>query len=272
MSIGYRIVASTGLDRGDREYQQDQLCLLAHPRAQGCLMGVVADGMGGRSGGRKASDQVMLTAKQLFERYHADTDSPSDFLTQVAHESHVVIKLTAVAAEQEPHSTIAAFVLNPKGDCHWVHSGDSRIYHFRQGQLVYRTKDHSFVQTLVDRGELTEAQAQNDRRSNLLLHCLGTEPDPQLALHHIERIGPGDSLLACSDGLWHYFSVEELASTIHSLPPREACELLLTQAKQRACGTGDNISLIVVKFEPLAVASEAQAKARVNPFAAYVQP
>ena len=61
---GYRIVAATGLDPGDREYQQDQLCLLIHPRHTGCILGVVADGMGGLSGGRKAADQVVLTAQQ----------------------------------------------------------------------------------------------------------------------------------------------------------------------------------------------------------------
>ena len=69
MSKGYRIQASTGIHRGDRDYQQDQVCLLNHPRHSSCMLAVLADGMGGRSGGRKASDQVMLTARQLFERY-----------------------------------------------------------------------------------------------------------------------------------------------------------------------------------------------------------
>ena len=68
MSKGYRLTASTGIHKGDRDYQQDQIALLNHPRVNGCMLAVVADGMGGRSGGRKASDQVMLTAKQLFER------------------------------------------------------------------------------------------------------------------------------------------------------------------------------------------------------------
>ena len=69
MSKGYRIQASTGIHRGDRDYQQDQVSLLHHPRHGTCLLAVLADGMGGRSGGRKASDQVMLTARQLFDRY-----------------------------------------------------------------------------------------------------------------------------------------------------------------------------------------------------------
>src|SRR5690606_29482572 len=79
---GYRITASTGIHKGDREYQQDQIALVAHPRINGCVLGVVADGMGGRSGGRKASDQVMMTCKQLFERYSPASDDTPAVLKQ----------------------------------------------------------------------------------------------------------------------------------------------------------------------------------------------
>ena len=61
MSKGYRILASTGIHKGDRDYQQDQVELMQHTRIPNCLLAVLADGMGGRSGGRKASDQVMLS-------------------------------------------------------------------------------------------------------------------------------------------------------------------------------------------------------------------
>ena len=69
MTKAFRLIASTGIHKGDREYQQDQVALISHDRYNGCVLGVIADGMGGRSGGRKASDQVMMTARQLFERY-----------------------------------------------------------------------------------------------------------------------------------------------------------------------------------------------------------
>ncbi len=249
MSNGLRIQATTGLDRGDRDYQQDQLRLLTHARVAGCLLGVVADGMGGRSGGRKASDQVMLTAQQLFERYDPATDTPQDFLGQLVDESHLVIRLTAVSAEEEPHSTLAAFLLNPGGDCHWVHAGDSRIYHFRNGQLQHRTHDHSLVQMLVERGELTEKEAQLDPRSNILMGCLGADKPPPKTFHQIPKMQAGDVLLACSDGLWHYFLTEELGKTVALLTPKEACPFLIQKAKQRAEGTGDNISVILMKWE-----------------------
>ena len=117
-SKGYRLTASTGIHKGDREYQQDQVALISHPRLQGCVLGIVADGMGGRSGGRKASDQVMLTARQLFERYSPEHDDAANLLKQMVMEAHIVIKLTAISSEQEPHSTFAAFIINPAGDCH----------------------------------------------------------------------------------------------------------------------------------------------------------
>ena len=95
MSKGYRITASTGIHKGDRDYQQDQVSLISHQRVTGCILGIVADGMGGRSGGRKASDQVMMTARQLFERYSPDSDDAPTLLTQVVNEAQIVIKLTA---------------------------------------------------------------------------------------------------------------------------------------------------------------------------------
>ena len=249
---GYRITASTGIHKGDREYQQDQVALIAHPRINGCVLGVVADGMGGRSGGRKASDQVMMTCKQLFDRYAPDQDDTPTVLKQMVQESHLVIKLTAISSEQEPHSTIAAFIINPNGECHWVHAGDSRIYHFHGNQLVKRTMDHSYVQTLVDRGELTEEEANVHPQSNILMGCLGAEDDPPAEVHFISQLRPGDTLMACSDGVWHYFSADELGSVLSSLSPREASEFLIEKARSRAQGGGDNLSLAIVKLEPLA--------------------
>jgi serine/threonine protein phosphatase PrpC len=72
------MTASTGLHRGDRAYQQDQVEILMHERVQGCALAVLADGMGGKSGGRKAADQVLLTARQLFDRFVPGKGSPSN--------------------------------------------------------------------------------------------------------------------------------------------------------------------------------------------------
>lgn len=251
MSKGYRITASTGIHKGDRDYQQDQVSLISHQRIPGCLLGIIADGMGGRSGGRKASDQVMMTARQLFERYSPDTDDAPAMLAQIVQDAHIVIKLTAISAEQEPHSTLAAFLINPSGDCHWVHAGDSRIYHFHGSKLVYRTIDHSYVQTLVDKGEITDEEANVHPQSNILMGCLGTEETPSVSHHFIPQLRPEDSLIACSDGVWHYFTPSEIGSAMSMLSAREATEFLIQKARSRSRGGGDNLSLVIVKLEPL---------------------
>ncbi len=225
--------------------------MLSHQRHNGCVLAVLADGMGGRSGGRKASDQVMLTARQLFERYAPGDDDSATLLTRLVQDAHLVIRLTAITAEQEPHSTLAAFLINPRGDCHWVHAGDSRIYHFHAGQMVQRTIDHSYVQALVDRGEITDAQALDHPNANVLVGCLGSEADPPAALQTMSRVQTGDVLLACSDGLWHYFTPEEMGAVVHALTPREATEFLIDKARVRAQGGGDNLSLVIVKIEAL---------------------
>ena len=67
----------------------------------------------------------------------------------------------------------------------------------------------------------------------------------------ISQLRPGDVLLACSDGVWHYFSPTELASVVDSLSPREATEFLIEKARSRARGGGDNLSLVIVKIEAL---------------------
>ena len=248
---GYRLAAATGLHRGDRAYQQDQVGVLAHARVPGCLLAVVADGMGGKSGGRKAADQVLLTAGQLFERYTPMRDDPVEALKQLVLESHLMIKLTAITAEEEPHSTLAAFLISPARRCDLVHAGDSRVYHFRGPEMETRTKDHSFVQRLVDEGQLTEEEANTHPQSNLLTGCLGTHQDPPLSIVTIDHLEIGDTLLACSDGLWHYFTPRELGAIVHTLPPREAGEMLIGKARHRARGGGDNLSLALVRVEAL---------------------
>jgi len=250
-TLAYRLTGTTGIHRGDRAYQQDQVEIIPHDRIPGCLMAVLADGMGGKSGGRKAADQVLLTAQQLFERYAPSRDDAGEALKQLVLEAHLMIKLTAITSEEEPHSTVAAFIISPSRECDVVHAGDSRVYHFRGADMVSRTIDHSYVQRLVEEGQITEDEANAHPQSNLLTGCLGTNADPPLSNKHIDRLEIGDSMLACSDGLWHYFTPRELGAIVHALPPREASEMLVTKARQRARGAGDNLSLALVRVEPL---------------------
>jgi serine/threonine protein phosphatase PrpC len=252
MDLGFHINGTSGTNQGGRLAQEDRVLLIEHPRYQGCVLGIVADGMGGTTGGRNASDQVIFTANQLFERFAPHLDDAAGFLRQIAMEAHRIIRLVALTSELKPHSTIAAFLMTPQASCHWIHAGDSRIYQFRGGRIALKTADHSRVQAMVARGELNREEVATHPESNVLTSCLGTEIDPMLEEQTIDKLAVGDSLLVCSDGLWHYLRDDELCSIAQSLPPNEACRLLIEIACRRSHGRGDNVSVILVNLGPQA--------------------
>jgi serine/threonine protein phosphatase PrpC len=115
-----------------------------------------------------------------------------------------------------------------------------------------RSLDDSYVQRLIDEGKLTEEGANTHPQGNLLTGCLGTQADPPVTLWHIDALLPGDTLLCCSDGLWHYFTPRELGMYVNSFAPRDATDMMVTRARQRANGHGDNLSLAMVKVELIA--------------------
>lgn len=240
-----------GLHKGDRAYQQDQVILIPHRLVPGCILGLVADGMGGKKGGRTAAQQAIQTARQLFITYSPFHDDPDQFLRQVAMETHLIIGLTAITSEEEPHTTFAGFLVQPSGQVHISHCGDSRVYLFRNKSLLYRTHDHSYVQTLIDSGQITEEEARDHPKSNLVTSCLGIYLDqgPALSQYTSPRVRSGDVIMACSDGLWHGTTSQEIATIVNDYPPKDACQMLVTQSYMRADGYSDNISVCIVKVD-----------------------
>lgn len=254
----YKIEAATGQHIGDRKEQQDRTALFAAPRAPGYMMAVVADGMGGLSGGALAAEQVIRTARQAFDLFSPQTDNVEKMLTSIAHDAHTVIKLTAIASEKKPHSTMVAIVLTPERRAVWAHVGDSRLYRFDGPNCVERTIDHSYVESLVQSGKLTREEAQRHHLANVLLNALGSHDNqPQVTIGRYDGLKAGDSFLLCSDGLWHDLSEAELGAAITMNSPRQAAEMLINKARARVTGgSGDNCTLAIVKLaEP---PSEAQ--------------
>jgi serine/threonine protein phosphatase PrpC len=235
------------MHQGDRKDQQDRVALFPHPTRPGMLLAVLADGMGGHSGGAMAAEQVLIKAKQNFEAYSPASESPEELLRTIIEEAHVVIKLTRFTSEQDPHSTACVLLMQP-GKVHWAHCGDSRIYCFRDGALANRSGDHSLVAELVRTGQLSESEAEVYPHKNLLLSCLGAEREPRIDIGSSDGLRVGDAFLICSDGLWGHFSDEELAGSITRMPARQAARELIDQARVRARGTGDNISMAIVRL------------------------
>jgi serine/threonine protein phosphatase PrpC len=234
---------------GDRHEQQDRVAILPHPTRSDCLLAVLADGMGGHTGGAIAAQQVILKAKQNFSSYQPSSESNNEFLRSVIDEAHVVIKLTRFTSEADPHSTAVVMVLRP-GHADWAHCGDSRLYHFRRGKIVSHTPDHSLVGELVRTNRITEEMALHHPQRNLLLSCLGAEKEPRIDFGGAPELEPGDCFMLCSDGLWGLVGDDELGSTLHELDPRAAARVLINAARSRGEGGGDNISLAIVKIMP----------------------
>ncbi|WP_341679416.1 protein phosphatase 2C domain-containing protein [Niveibacterium sp. SC-1] len=235
------------MHQGDRKEQQDRVGLFPHPTRPGMLLAVLADGMGGHSGGAMAAEQVVIKAKQNFEAYSPGSESPEELLRAIIEEAHVVIKLTRFTSEQDPHSTVCVLLMQP-GKVHWAHCGDSRIYHFRDGQVANRSNDHSLVAELVRTGQLSEADAETYPHKNLLLSCLGAEREPRIEIGSCTGMRAGDAFLLCSDGLWGHFADDEIAEAISMNVARQAARELIDQARGRAQGTGDNISMAIVRL------------------------
>ncbi len=232
---------------GDRKEQQDRIALFPHTTRRGMLMAVLADGMGGHSGGAMAAEQVVLKARQNFEEFAPGDETPEVLLRAIIEEAHVVTKLTRFTSEQDPHTT-ACVLLFQAGRVDWAHCGDSRIYHFRGDQLISRSFDHSYVNEMVKQGFLTPEQAEQHPQKNVLLGCLGSEREPTIDLGGTSPLADGDTFLLCSDGLWAYFSDAELGGVLAAHPPRAAAEILIQRARDRASGHGDNCSLVIVKL------------------------
>lgn len=248
MTALFKVSACIADHIGDRGEQQDRVALLTSKRNPGTLLAVVADGMGGRTGGRMASDQVITTADNLFQENATPDSGLRGLLQQIAAEAHTVIRLTALSSEKEPHSTIVALLLR-KDYAIWAHAGDSRLYFFRAGKLVERTDDHTYAHHLRSEGKLAEAELAQARFKNILVSALGIAREPQLVIGETRNLQVGDAFLLCSDGLWAYFTDSELGALLHGLPPREASEHLVRLARERADGHGDNLSLAIVKLE-----------------------
>lgn len=246
----FKVTAATAEHIGDRAEQQDRVAIFTSARHPSTLLAVLTDGMGGRTGGRMAADQVIATARHVFDDMGAkDLRRPDDLLRQIAREAHTVIRLSALSTEKEPHATFVALLL--KRDCAvWAHAGDSRLYHFRGGALLHRTEDQTYSAYLRALGRFEQAAEAGRKYKHMLVSSLGLTRPPDLVVCETDDLRPGDAFLLCSDGLWEHFTDDELADTLARLRPREASDELVRQARERAQGSGDNVSLAIVKLEP----------------------
>jgi serine/threonine protein phosphatase PrpC len=250
----YKIEAGTAQHIGNRPQQNDRSALFSSARAPGYVLAVLADGI---AGGGVAAEQVLHTAKQLFDEFKPGdgADAPAtiarmaELLRAIVHETHVVIQMNGMATQSEPQCSFVGLLLSPQGQAVWAHVGDSRLYRFVQGECKLRTSDVAYVEQLVATERLPLEAAKNHRHSKLLLNVLGnSRKEPFVTIGSESVLSAGDAFLLCSDGLWHFFTDAELGAVTRQNTPRQASEMLISKATERAQGKGGNCTMAIVKL------------------------
>jgi serine/threonine protein phosphatase PrpC len=233
--------------QGGRRYNQDRV---AYAYSREALLMVVADGMGGHFHGEVAAQIAVQLISEMF-RNQADPllKDAQAFLKAAMHQAHEAIYHYAKENKlpDYPRTTCVACVVQKHTAC-WAHVGDSRLYLFRRGQLVARTRDHSRVQQLFDSGRISEAQMNTHPERNKIYNCLGGEIAPEVELTSCVAMKDGDTLLLCTDGLWSMLSVNELGSILDAYPINRAVDELMDHAELRAGEGGDNLSAVGVTW------------------------
>ena len=207
-------------------------------------MWAVADGMGGHAAGDFASRTIVQTLSRL-----PPAPTISVYVRSVQTSLQHINELLRQEAARRERETIGATVavLVAAADelaCLWA--GDSRLYRFRRPKLEQLTRDHSYVQELVDAGALSPEEAQRHPMGNVVTRAVGAHETLEVDAHPVIT-RPGDVLLLCTDGLSKVVSDDEIAQVLATRRPAEATRELVNLALLR--GAPDNVSLVVVRVD-----------------------
>jgi serine/threonine protein phosphatase PrpC len=238
--------------QGGRDYNEDA-CGHWHSDHQLCC--VVADGAGGMGGGDVASK---LVVRHLIEQAAQAPVTRVDEVRDLIVDSNVQVRRhqQGAPALQNMHTTVVAlFVDLAAGQALWGHAGDSRLYLFRDGQMLTHTRDHSVVQGLVDAGMLRPEQVRTHPGRSELQSALGTAPEHLMVTTAPQpwTLRAGDAFLLCTDGLWEYVEEAEMAASLNRSDNPQVWltlleQLVLRHAQERGSAQHDNYSAIGVWF------------------------
>lgn len=255
---GIRLRSSAHSDRGRvRQNNEDSVRLWAE---QHNVMAIVADGMGGAVAGEEASRIAVETIHNAFlngthrqPHDYADTaanELANQLATAIHEANRKIIQRVADAPQLKGMGTTLTMAFARRSEVILAHVGDSRAYYIDgvDGEIQQLTKDHSFVQALVDAGHITADEAEHHPMKNVLYRALGQADELDIDVESGVRLHLGDRLVLCSDGLTLHLSPEDIASTaMASTDPNEIGDRLVEIANSR--GGKDNISVIVIIAE-----------------------
>ena len=212
------------------------------------LLCVVCDGMGGAKSGNVASQLAADVFTQEIKRtYKPDMDQ--DSLDRMLRSAVKLANFTVFDQGQQFEefsgmgTTLVAVLVRGK-NATFVNVGDSRCYHIDRDGIRQVTEDHSVVQLMVNRGELTPEQAKTYPGKNLITRAIGTETMVECDIFY-KKLERGDCLLLCSDGLSNLMDEQEiLFEVVHGVDKGKCCQRLLDIAKKR--GAPDNVTSVLV--------------------------
>jgi len=234
---------------GHREDNQDR-SVVASGRHAALL--AVFDGMGGHAHGSRAAELGCELALASFRAERHPLLDPLGFLARtlgLAHQAVVAAGL-ALPLEYRPRATCAVCLVQ-HGAAYWIHLGDARAYHLRQGRVVTRTRDHTRVEQLLVEGVITEEQVLDHPLRNFVDSCVGGDPgQPEFFLSGRRTLQPGDVLALCSDGVWSGIRDNDLAAALTARDTSlvEAAKGVVARAVRASAPYSDNATLAALRW------------------------
>ena len=208
------------------------------------VLAVVCDGMGGARAGNVAS-RMAADAFAAQVRRSLPCDDWGKILEQAVMTANEQVFSTSLANPEYRGmgTTLVAALATPEKI--WiVNVGDSRCYQIVEGDITRVTRDHSFVEDLVMRGEITPEQARVHPKKNLITRALGVDISVKVDVY--ERDNCGGYLVLCSDGLSNLVTDEELRGEVVAAEKERCCSRLLKRALDR--GAPDNVTVVIVQL------------------------
>ena len=229
-----------------RKQNQDAYQIVQLDR--GTMLCIVCDGMGGAKSGNIASTlavEVFVEEVRRSWKSSMDQEDIDQMLWSAVKLANFTVYDQAMQFEEfEGMGTTLVAALVRSRSATFVNVGDSRAYCIDREGIFQITKDHSLVQLMVDRGELTPEVAKTYPGKNFITRAIGTEPVVLCDIYHME-VAKGDFLLLCSDGLSNMMDDQEiLFEVVHGVNKQYCCKRLLNIAKNR--GAPDNVTSVLV--------------------------
>mgnify|MGYP006186427429 CR=1 FL=1 len=240
--------------QGGRERNEDRMGY-AYTRESGLF--VLADGMGGHPEGAMAAQLALQTFSAYFQKAANPTvrEVPEFLSSALMAAHHQIIRYAAEKGMLDTPRTTLVAALMERGQMHWVHCGDSRLYVVRDGALLTRTRDHSYMEQQAHMGRATE-----HINRNILFTCLGSPAKPVFDLSGPLSLQQGDRVLLCSDGLWGTVSDEEIAAELSRHALEHSVPDLVETALKRGGPRCDNVTVLAMEWET----AEAYQNSRVS--------